>query len=68
MNSTIMLLRQTRVGSASSPQKRASNLRWRTLIFWLGKAVRLTFSRRTVNRFIPVQVDCNLPVSGGAST
>jgi hypothetical protein len=43
-------------------------LRWRTLIFWLGKAVRLTFSRRTVNRFIPVQVDCNLPVSGGAST
>lgn len=43
----IMLGRRTRVGSASLPQKRESNYRWRKLIFWLGKAARLNFSRRT---------------------
>ena len=37
----------TRVGFASSRRKRASNSRWKKLIFWPGKAARLNSSRRT---------------------
>ena len=39
--------RRTRVASASLPQKKGSNSRWKKLIFSLGKAARLNFSRRT---------------------
>ena len=44
---TTTLLHRTRVGSASLPQKRASNSRWKMLIFWLGKVARPYFLRRT---------------------
>src|SRR5262245_53410481 len=42
-----MRLRRTRVGSASLPQKKGSNSRWKKLISWLGKAAPLNSSRRT---------------------
>src|SRR5215469_10271457 len=49
-----MRLPRTRVGSASLPQKRGSNYRWKKLIFWLGKAARLNFLRRTRQGAVPV--------------
>jgi hypothetical protein len=48
------VLRQTRVGSASSLQKKVSNLRWKTLIFLAGQSCTPGFLAKNSSGAVPV--------------